>query len=66
MLSTGEGKPKNSDQRTTLFKRALDKVYNLRGKSARVFFTELNEKYPSMFFSLNGFSDEIVIIIIIS
>lgn len=59
MLSTGEGKPKASEQRVTLFKRALDKIYNLRGKSARAFFTELNEKYPSMFFSLNGFSDEI-------
>jgi len=60
MLSSGEGKPKNREERTTLFKRALDKMYNLKGKSARAFFAELNEKYPSMFFSLNGFNDEIV------
>ena len=60
MLSTGDGKPKSSEQRPTLFKRALDKYYNLKGKTARAFFVELNEKYPSMFFSLNGFSDEIV------
>lgn len=39
MLSTGEGKVKESDMRTTVYKRALERMYNLKGKSARAFFT---------------------------
>lgn len=57
MLSTGEGKMKESSERTTVYKRALERMYNLRGKSARAFFTEMIDKYPSMCFSLNGFED---------
>ena len=57
LVSTGEGKAKESEERTTVYKRALERMYNLRGKSARAFFTELIEKYPSMCFSLSGFED---------
>lgn len=39
VLSTGEGKAKESDVRTTVYKRALERMYNLKGKSARSFFT---------------------------
>lgn len=60
MVSSGEGKMKDSSERTTVYKRALERMYNLRGKSARAFFTEMIEKYPSMCFSLNGFEDQIV------
>ena len=60
MVSTGEGKLKEGSQRTTVYKRALERMYNLRGKSARAFFTEMIEKYPSMCFSLSGFEDQIV------
>lgn len=59
MVSSGEGKMKDSSERTTVYKRALERMYNLRGKSARAFFTEMIEKYPSMCFSLNGFEDQI-------
>jgi hypothetical protein len=62
MVSTGEGKTKESEERTTVYKRALERMYNLRGKSARAFFTELIEKYPSMCFSLSGFEDQIVLL----
>ena len=56
-VSTGEGKPKESEFRTTVFKREIDTQYNLKIKSARAFFTEVNKKYPTLPFSIRGFED---------
>jgi curved DNA binding protein len=59
MVSTGEGKPKDVDIRCTIFKRAMDQVYNLKVKQSRQFINEVLNKYPSFCFSLNAFEDEI-------
>lgn len=56
-VSTGEGKPKEGDFRTTVFKRELDTQYNLKIKSARAFFSEVNKKYPTLPFSIRSFED---------
>jgi curved DNA binding protein len=56
-VSTGEGKPKEGDFRTTVYKRELDTQYNLKIKSARAFFTEVNKKYPTLPFSIRAFED---------
>lgn len=56
-VSTGEGKPKEGDYRTTVFKRELDTQYNLKIKSARAFFTEVNKKYPTLPFSIRAFEE---------
>jgi methionine aminopeptidase len=56
-VSTGEGKPKEGDYRTTVYKRELDTQYNLKSKSARAFFTEVNKKYPTLPFSIRAFED---------
>lgn len=56
-VSTGEGKPKEGDYRTTVFKRELDTQYNLKIKSARSFFSEVNKKYPTLPFSIRSFED---------
>lgn len=37
-VSSGEGKPKEGEFRTTVFKRELDTQYNLKLKSSRTFF----------------------------
>lgn len=37
-VSTGEGKPKEGDFRTTVYKREIDTQYNLKLKSSRTFF----------------------------
>ena len=37
-VSSGEGKPKEGEFRTTVFKRELDTQYNLKLKSSRQFF----------------------------
>lgn len=56
-VSTGEGKPKEGDYRTTVYKRELDAQYNLKIKSARAFFTEVNKKYPTLPFAIRSFED---------
>lgn len=59
MVSSGEGKPKEVDVRCTVYKRALDQVYNLKVKQSRQFYNEVLNKYPSFCFSLNAFEDEL-------
>ena len=57
-MSTGDGKPKMTEEReTTVFKRALDTQYQLKIKAARELFAEINKKYPTMLFSLRGLED---------
>ena len=60
IVSSGNGKPKESALRRTVFKRSLDSNFDLKTRNARQFFTMLNERYPSLAFSLNSFEDEIV------
>jgi methionine aminopeptidase len=57
-VSTGEGKPKESEFRTTVFKRELEAVYQLKLKSSRAFFTEVNKRFPTLPFSLRNFEDQ--------
>jgi hypothetical protein len=56
-VSSGEGKPKEGEQRTTVYKRELDTQYNLKLKSSRAFFQEINKKYPTFPFSIRLFED---------
>ena len=56
-VSSGEGMGKEADIRTTVFKREMDTQYSLKSKSARSFFHTVNEKYPTLPFSIRGFED---------
>lgn len=58
VFSTGEGKPKESEARTTVFKRAIDKTYRLKMDASRYVFNEVNKKYPTLPFTLRAFEDE--------
>jgi len=58
IVTTGEGKPKETELRTTVYKRAIEKSYSLKLKASRQFFSELNERYPTLAFSLRSFEDE--------
>ena len=58
-VSSGEGQPKESEFRTTVYKRELDVTYNLKLQKARTFFSEVNKKYPTLPFSINGFEDQV-------
>jgi len=57
-FSTGEGKPREVDTRTTVFKRQADKSYNLKMKGSRTFFSEVSKKAPVFPFTLRSFDDE--------
>jgi len=56
-VSSGEGKPRESEFRVTVYKREIDTQYNLKIKSARAFFTEVNKRFPTMPFSIRAFED---------
>jgi len=57
-VTTGEGKPKEHDARCTVFKRELDQVYNLKSKSARAFFVDMNKRFPTLPFSIRAMQDQ--------
>lgn len=66
IMSTGEGKAKEvtiaiiqSDLRCTVYKRALERNYALKTNAGRNFFAELNNRFPTLGFSLNSFEDEV-------
>ena len=56
-VTSGEGLGKEVDIRTTVYKREMETMYNLKSKSARSFFHIVNEKYPTLPFSIRGFED---------
>lgn len=41
IVSTGEGKTKETELRTTVFKRAIERSYSLKTKHGRAFFAEM-------------------------
>jgi methionine aminopeptidase len=59
IVSTGEGKTRETELRTTVYKRALERAYNLKTKHGRAFFHTLSEKFPALCFSTRNFEDEI-------
>ncbi|KAL3102236.1 hypothetical protein niasHS_003645 [Heterodera schachtii] len=58
LISTGEGKAKTHDARTTVFKKADDIVYSLKLKASRAFLYEAQRRFGVMPFSLRQFEDE--------
>ncbi|KAH7721924.1 DNA-binding protein [Aphelenchoides avenae] len=59
LVSTGEGKAKNLDTRTTVYKKTDDLVYSLKMKASRAFFSEVQQKFGLMPFSLRLMGDEV-------
>mmetsp|Transcript_74028 Transcript_74028/g.123622 ORF Transcript_74028/g.123622 Transcript_74028/m.123622 type:complete len:415 (+) Transcript_74028:93-1337(+) len=54
VMSTGEGKPKMGDARTTVFKRDLEEKYSLKMKASRTFFSEVEKRFPTLPFTLRA------------
>lgn len=54
VMSTGEGKPKLTDKRTTVFKRDVQEKYSLKMKASRAFFSEVNARFPTLPFTLRA------------
>jgi len=57
-LSTGDGKPRSQEHRTTVFKRAVDKQYRLKMKASRYLLTQVNNNFPTLPFTLRAIEDE--------
>jgi len=57
-LSSGDGKAKSADLRTTVYKRNVEANYRLKMKSSRNLLAEVDKKYPALPFTIRNFSDE--------
>uniref|UniRef100_A0A7S1G319 Peptidase M24 domain-containing protein n=2 Tax=Corethron hystrix TaxID=216773 RepID=A0A7S1G319_9STRA len=57
-MSSGDGKVKESDMRTTIFKRNVESNYRLKMKASRYVLNEVNSKFPTLPFTLRMFDDE--------
>eukprot|EP00747_Dinoflagellata_sp_TGD_P162704 gnl/TRDRNA2_/TRDRNA2_180597_c0_seq1.p1 gnl/TRDRNA2_/TRDRNA2_180597_c0~~gnl/TRDRNA2_/TRDRNA2_180597_c0_seq1.p1 ORF type:complete len:446 (+),score=138.01 gnl/TRDRNA2_/TRDRNA2_180597_c0_seq1:113-1339(+) len=58
VMSTGEGKPKETEIRNTVYKRAVEMNYVLKTQKARQFIHEVQKHHPVLPFSLRQFEDE--------
>lgn len=59
LVSSGEGKPKETEIRTTVFKRALENTYTLKTQKARQFLSEIGRTCPTLPFSLRAFDETV-------
>jgi len=57
VMSTGEGKPKESNVRTSVY-RKTDQIYNLKVKASRYLYNEIATKFNTMPFTLRSLQDE--------
>merc|ERR1711865_452041 len=58
VMSTGEGKTKETDLRHTVYKRNPETSYILKTAKARQFLSEVNKRFPALPFSLRQIEDE--------
>lgn len=58
IMSTGEGKPREHEARTTVFKRAPETTYNLKMKASRFVVNEVLKKFTYMPFTIRALGDE--------
>merc|ERR1711879_762343 len=58
VMSTGEGKGKETELRTTVFKRDVENSYNLKTQKARQFISEVNRRFPALPFTMRAIEDE--------
>ena len=58
VMSTGEGKPIMKDEKqTSVYKRALDRNYQLKMKASRSLYSEINAKFPALPFTLRALEE---------
>lgn len=57
-FTTGEGKPRDTGVRTTIYKRAVETQYMLKMKSSRYVLSEVNKRFPTMPFNIGVLEDQ--------
>jgi len=58
VMSTGEGKGKEIDSKTTVFKRAVDQTYSLKMAASRYLLNEVNKKSPTFPFTIASIQEQ--------
>lgn len=58
VMSTGDGKTRELDDATTVFKREVDNNYSLKMKASRFILKEINSRFPTFPFTLRAFDDK--------
>merc|ERR1711957_429815 len=58
VVSSGEGKGKETEIRNTVYKRAVETNYMLKTQKARQFLSEVNRRFPALPFTLRAIEDE--------
>jgi len=58
VMSTGEGKSKELETRTTIYKRAVDQNYLLKMKASRYVLNEINQHFPTFPFTLRALDEK--------
>jgi len=58
VMSTGEGKARESEIRTTIFKRAVDQNYLLKMKASRYVYNEITKRFPTFPFTLRALDEK--------
>jgi len=66
VMSTGEGKSREAELRSTVFKRAVETSYNLKTQKARQFISEVNRRFPALPFTLRAIEEPQVALIGVS
>eukprot|EP00543_Licmophora_paradoxa_P000408 CAMPEP_0202443590 /NCGR_PEP_ID=MMETSP1360-20130828/2806_1 /ASSEMBLY_ACC=CAM_ASM_000848 /TAXON_ID=515479 /ORGANISM="Licmophora paradoxa, Strain CCMP2313" /LENGTH=400 /DNA_ID=CAMNT_0049059317 /DNA_START=92 /DNA_END=1294 /DNA_ORIENTATION=+ len=57
-MSTGDGKARPGELRTTVFKRNVETNYRLKMKASRYVLSDVDKKFPTLPFTLRHFEDE--------
>lgn len=57
-MTTGDGKVRPGELRTTVFKRNVEAQYRLKMKASRYVLSEVDKKFPTLPFALTHFDDE--------
>lgn len=57
-MTSGEGKMRLGEERTTVFKRVADVSYKLKMKASRYVLKEVSNKFATLPFTLRAFTDE--------
>merc|ERR1712032_337057 len=57
VMSTGDGKGKETELRNTVYKRAVETNYGLKTQKARQFISEVNRRFPALPFTLRAIED---------
>eukprot|EP00471_Norrisiella_sphaerica_P011281 CAMPEP_0184493620 /NCGR_PEP_ID=MMETSP0113_2-20130426/26520_1 /TAXON_ID=91329 /ORGANISM="Norrisiella sphaerica, Strain BC52" /LENGTH=388 /DNA_ID=CAMNT_0026878949 /DNA_START=89 /DNA_END=1255 /DNA_ORIENTATION=+ len=58
VMSSGDGKPKEFEQRMTVFKRDMDSTYQLKMKASRAVFSDIKERFTCFPFTMRAMDEK--------